>query len=77
MRAYLGRGCRSAGSVNQLALHYGPICEPIQSLMVGGVASDVETVVGHGKIVMDNRHIPDVLPLRTLLGQAQAFANQY
>jgi 5-methylthioadenosine/S-adenosylhomocysteine deaminase len=80
-RSDLGRLCLGAKAdivvVNQLALHYGAICDPIRSLVDCGVASDVETVVVNGEIVMDNRHIPDAPPLRTLLGQAQAFAAQY
>ncbi len=63
--------------VNQQALHYGVIRDPIRSLVDCGVASDVETVVVNGKIVMDNRHIPGAPPLPTLLGQAQHFAEHY
>lgn len=77
----LGRLCAGSKAdvvvVNQQALHYGVICGPIRSLVDCGVASDVETVVVDGKVVMDNRHIPNAPPLDALLGQAQRLAQQY
>jgi hypothetical protein len=42
-----------------------------------GVASDVETVVVDGQVIMHDRHIPDAPPLEMLLGQAQRFAQQH
>ena len=63
--------------VNQQALHYGAIFDPIRSLVDCGVASDVETVVVDGNIVMENRRIPDAPSLPALLKQAQGFAEHY
>ncbi len=80
-RSDLGRLCPGAKAdvviVNQQALHYGVIYDPIRSLVDCGVASDVETVVVDGNIVMDNRHIPHAPPLETLLGRARHFAEAY
>jgi len=80
-RTDLGRLCAGAKAdlvvVNQQALHYGVVCDPIRSLVDCGVASDVETVVIDGNIVMDNRRIPHAPPLEMLLGQAQCFAERY
>lgn len=80
-RSDLGRLCPGAKAdmviVNQQALHYGVIRDPIRSLVDCVVASDVETVIVDGHIVMENRHIPDAPPLSDLLAQAQRFAEQY
>src|SRR5262249_17798744 len=52
----LGRLCPGAKAdlviVNQCALHYGAVCDPIRSLVDCGVASDVETVIVDGQVVM-------------------------
>jgi 5-methylthioadenosine/S-adenosylhomocysteine deaminase len=63
--------------VNQQALHYGVIVDPIRSLVDCGVASDVETVIVDGQIVMENRQIPGAPALETLLARAQQFAEAY
>jgi cytosine/adenosine deaminase-related metal-dependent hydrolase len=80
-RADLGRLCAGARAdmviVNQRALHYGAICDPIRSLVDCGVASDVETVIVDGRIVMENRHIPGAPQLSELLTQAQQYAESY
>ena len=80
-RADLGRLCAGAKAdmaiVNQQALHYGVIRDPIRSLVDCGVASDVETVVVDGRVVMENRYIPDAPPLSHLLAQAQHYAERY
>jgi cytosine/adenosine deaminase-related metal-dependent hydrolase len=77
----LGRLCPGAKAdmvlVNQQALHYGVVRDPIRSLVDCGVASDVETVIVDGKIVMDKRHIPGAPPLAELLQQAQQYAEAY
>jgi len=63
--------------VNQQALHYGVIVDPIRSLVDCGVASDVETVIVDGQIVMENRQIPGAPAIHTLLARAQQFAEAY
>jgi cytosine/adenosine deaminase-related metal-dependent hydrolase len=80
-RADLGRLCPGAKAdlviVNQRALHYGAVCDPIRSLVDCGVASDVETVIVDGQVVMEQRHIPGAPPLPDLLARAQQFAAAY
>ncbi|ETW99978.1 MAG: hypothetical protein ETSY1_12930 [Candidatus Entotheonella factor] len=80
-RTDLGRLCPGAKAdlaiVNQQALHYGVIRDPIRSLVDCGVASDVETVVVDGEIVMEHRHIPEAPSLSWLLERAQGFAEAY
>ena len=80
-RPDLGRLCPGAKAdlviVNQRALHYGAVCDPIRSLVDCGVASDVETVIVDGQVVMDNRHIPAAPALDALLARAQRFAEAY
>src|SRR4029434_493914 len=77
----LGRLCPGAKAdlviVNQHALHYGAVCDPIRSLVDCGVASDVETVIVDGQVVMDNRHIPAAPILDVLLARAQRCAGAY
>jgi cytosine/adenosine deaminase-related metal-dependent hydrolase len=77
----LGRLCPGAKAdlviINQRALHYGVVRDPIRSLVDCGVASDVETVIVDGQIIMDQRHIPGAPPLDDLLTQAQTFAETY
>lgn len=63
--------------VNQQALHYGVIVDPIRSLVDCGVASDVETVIVDGQIVMENRQIPGAPATHALLARAQQFAEAY
>jgi cytosine/adenosine deaminase-related metal-dependent hydrolase len=80
-RSDLGRLCPGAKAdmviVNQRALHYGAVCDPIRSLVDCGVASDVETVIVDGRLVMENRHIPEAPPLSDLLARAQYYAELY
>jgi cytosine/adenosine deaminase-related metal-dependent hydrolase len=80
-RPDLGRLCPGAKAdlviVNQRALHYGAVCDPIRSLVDCGVASDVETVIVDGQVVMDNCHIPAAPALDALLARAQQFAEAY
>jgi 5-methylthioadenosine/S-adenosylhomocysteine deaminase len=80
-RSDLGRLCPGAKAdvviVNQRALHYGAVCDPIRSLVDCGVASDVETVIVDGRLVMENRHIPGAPPLPDLLARAQKYAEVY
>jgi 5-methylthioadenosine/S-adenosylhomocysteine deaminase len=63
--------------INQQALHYGVIKDPIRSLVDCGVASDVETVIVDGKVVMENRQISGAPPIGQLLARAQSFAEAY
>ena len=60
--------------INQQALHYGVIKDPIRSLVDCGVASDVESVIVDGQLIMEHRQVPGAPPVRELLGRAQAFA---
>ncbi len=80
-REDLGRLCPGAKAdlaiVNQHALHYGVICDPIRSLVDCGVASDVETVIVDGNLVMENRQIPGAPALDDLLVRAQRYAESY
>jgi cytosine/adenosine deaminase-related metal-dependent hydrolase len=80
-RSDLGRLCPGAKAdvviVNQRALHYGAVCDPIRSLVDCGVASDVETVIVDGRLVMEHRHIPAAPPLPDLLARAQEYAEAY
>ena len=77
----LGRLCPGAKAdlviVNQKALHYGAVCDPIRSLVDCGVASDVETVIVDGNVIMEQRRVPDAPPLEALLSQAQRYAEAY
>jgi 5-methylthioadenosine/S-adenosylhomocysteine deaminase len=41
-------------------LRYGPVRDPVKSLVECGVGDDVETVIIDGKTVMENRSIPGV-----------------
>jgi 5-methylthioadenosine/S-adenosylhomocysteine deaminase len=63
--------------VNQRALHYGVVCDPIRSLVDCGVASDVETVIVDGQVVMENRQVPGAPHLDELLRRAQQYAEAY
>ncbi len=80
-REDLGRVCSGAKAdlvvVNQRALHYGVVCDPIRSLVDCGVASDVETVIVDGNIIMENRQVPTAPPLDELLTWAQQYADAY
>ena len=77
----MGRLCSGAKAdiviVNQCALHYGVLRDPIRSLVDCGLASDVETVIVDGKTVMENCHIPGAPALEHLLRRAQQFAEAY
>lgn len=50
---------------------YGPVLDPIKSLVECGVGDDVDTVIIDGKTVMEDRQIPG-LDIADLLKQAQA-----
>jgi cytosine/adenosine deaminase-related metal-dependent hydrolase len=50
---------------------YGPVRDPIKSLVECGVGDDVETVIIDGKTVMEDRKIPGI-DMSALLKQAQA-----
>lgn len=63
--------------INQRALHYGVIRDPIRSLVDCGVASDVESVIVDGQVIMENRRIPGAPPIDQLLARAQTFAESY
>jgi cytosine/adenosine deaminase-related metal-dependent hydrolase len=80
-RQDLGRLCPGAKAdlviVNQRALHYGVLCDPIRSLVDCGVASDVETVIVDGHMVMENRQVPAAPPVDELLARAQHYAEAY
>ena len=80
-RDELGRLCPGAKAdlviVNQQALHYGVICDPIRSLVDCGVASDVETVIVDGTTIMENRQIPAAPAIGDLLQRAQHYAEAY
>ena len=41
-------------------LRFGPVRDPIKSLVECGVGDDVQTVIVDGEIVMDNGVIPNV-----------------
>ncbi len=63
--------------INQRALHYGVIRDPIRSLVDCGVASDVESVIVDGQVIMENRRIPGAPPIDQLLARAQTLAESY
>ncbi|MCZ6873546.1 MAG: chlorohydrolase family protein [bacterium] len=77
----LGRLCPGAKAdlviVNQRALHYGVICDPIRSLVDCGVASDVESVIVDGDLIMENRRISALHDVEELLHRAQQYAESY
>ncbi len=52
-------------------MRFGPVRDPIKSLVECGVGDDVETVIIDGKTVMENRQIPGV-DMIDLLRQAQS-----
>ena len=58
------------------SLRYGVIRDPISALVDCGIGDDVETVLVDGKIVMNNRVIPD-LDLPELLDDLQVAAQHY
>jgi cytosine/adenosine deaminase-related metal-dependent hydrolase len=51
-------------------MRFGPVLDPIKSLVECGVGDDVETVIIDGKIAMENRQIPGV-DMTELLREAQ------
>jgi cytosine/adenosine deaminase-related metal-dependent hydrolase len=55
-------------------LRYGPIWDPIRSLIECGVGDDVDTVITNGKIRMKDGVIPNV-DLGELRNKAQSFAD--
>ncbi len=57
------------------SLRYGPVRDPIKSLIECGVGDDVDTVIVNGKICMENGIIPDV-DIPKLLADAQAAGEQ-
>jgi 5-methylthioadenosine/S-adenosylhomocysteine deaminase len=56
-------------------LRYGPVRDPIRSLVECGIADDVETVIVDGRVCMESRAIPGA-DLAELRAQAQA-AGEY
>ena len=52
-------------------LRYGPVRDPVKSVVECGVGDDVETVVVAGRVVMENGAIPGV-DLDALRAEAQA-----
>ena len=56
-------------------LRYGPVRDPVKSLVECGVGDDVDTVIVDGKVVMEGGVIPGV-DFAALRGQAQAAAEQ-
>ena len=56
-------------------LRWGPVRDPIKSLVECGIADDVETVLVDGVVRMENRHIPGV-DLAALRARAQAGAEE-
>ena len=53
------------------SLRYGPVRDPIKSLIDCGVGDDVDTVIVDGKVCMENGNIPDV-DIPKLMADAQA-----
>ena len=53
------------------SLRYGPVRDPVKSLIDCGVGDDVETVIVDGKVCMENGIIPDV-DIPKLMADAQA-----
>jgi cytosine/adenosine deaminase-related metal-dependent hydrolase len=53
------------------SLRYGPVWDPIKSLVECGFGDDVETVMVDGRVVMDRRQIPGV-DVEDLRARAQA-----
>ncbi len=53
------------------SLRFGPVRDPVKSLVECGVGDDVETVIVDGKIIMEDRKIPG-LDIEDLRKQAQA-----
>lgn len=60
--------------VNQNALHYGVVHDPIRSLVDCGVAGDVETVIVDGKVVVVDGVVPG-LSHHDLLRKAQKLSD--
>ncbi len=53
------------------SLRYGPVRDPVKSLIDCGVGDDVDTVIVDGKVCMENGIIPDV-DIPKLMADAQA-----
>src|SRR5258708_39648262 len=56
-------------------LRYGPVRDPVKSIVECGVGDDVDTVIGDGKVVMEGAVIP-VADFAKFRAQAQAAAEQ-
>jgi len=56
-------------------LRYGPVRDPVKSVVECGVGDDVDTVIVDGKVVMEGAVIPGV-DFAKLRAQAQAAAEQ-
>jgi hypothetical protein len=41
-------------------LRYGPVRDPVKSIVECGIGDDVETVIVDGELLMENRTIPGV-----------------
>ena len=57
------------------SLRYGPVRDPVKSLIECGVGDDVDTVIVDGKVRMENGIIPNV-DIPKLLAEAQAAGEQ-
>jgi cytosine/adenosine deaminase-related metal-dependent hydrolase len=57
------------------SLRYGPVWDPIKSLVECGIGDDVETVLVDGEVVMDQRRIPGV-DVAAIRARAQAAAEE-
>ncbi len=57
------------------SLRYGPVRDPVKSVVECGIGDDVETVIVDGRTVMENGRIPEV-DFATLRADAQAAAEE-
>ena len=73
--ADLGRLCPGAKAdlviVNQRALHYGAVCDPILAWSIAASPAMLRRSSWMVKVVMDNRHISAAPALDALLARAQ------
>ena len=56
-------------------LRYGPVRDPIKSLVECGIGDDIETVIVDGRVVMENGTIPGI-NLTDVAAQAQEAGEQ-
>jgi cytosine/adenosine deaminase-related metal-dependent hydrolase len=57
------------------SLRFGPVRDPIKSLIDCGIGDDVDTVIVDGVVRMENRRIPGI-DFAALRAQAQAAGNR-